>query len=106
MLGRIKDGRRVIKSAYRAKRAERKHNKESRKMKRVPTKPVAQSKTTQNEGAGVAVSGTSAIGIITFLRSMFPDLLPWPPEHDVTIAALGAGIISPLVSRIIAKWRG
>jgi len=87
MLGKIKAKRHAFKSAVKAKRAERKYNKEIEKMKRIPKKPIVASKTTQNMGAGVAVSGGSAVGIITFVRAMFPDILPWGAEHDTAIAA-------------------
>lgn len=99
MQGKVTSRRRVLFSALKAKKAERKHEKMKRKNK--PEKSIIKSQTTQN----VAASGASVIGALAFLRNMWPDLMPWGAEHDATLAAVGAGVLVPLISRIIAKIR-
>ena len=55
-----------------------------------PKAPVMESRTTQNVAGGVAVSAGSAVGAITFARSMFPDLMPWEAGQDQAVAAVAA----------------
>ena len=67
---------------------------------------ATQSKTTQN----VAVASTPAAAVLTLLsivRGVSPDLMPWPPSVDAAICALLGGILMavPVVSRKIALWR-
>ena len=63
------------------------------------------SKTSQTvAGAGV-VGGGTAFAIITWLRSMWPDM----PGDIITDTALGAvitGVIVPLLGRLVARYRG
>lgn len=86
-------------SAMKAKKAQAKYErKQSMKQK----KTVLKSSTTRT----IAVSGGGVVGVLAFLRNFFPDLIPWPVEHDATVATVGAGVITPLVSRFIAWRRG
>ena len=104
--GKIKAKRwKVWRSAVKAKKAENKYNKRRKRKMAEPKAPVMESRTTQNVAGGVAVSAGSAIGAITFARSMFPDLMPWEAGQDQAVAAVAAGILIPFISRIIAKIR-
>jgi len=51
---------------------------------------------------GTGVSGLSAIGLLQWIRAMWPELLPWPLAHDATIAALFMTLVGPLLSRLTA----
>lgn len=67
---------------------------------------ATKSTTTQN----VAIASTPAAALVTLLsviRAMFPDLMPWPPSVDAGICALLGGLLmaAPVVSRKIAVWR-
>ena len=63
------------------------------------------SKTSQTvAGAGV-VGGGAAFAIITWLRSMWPDM-PGDATTDAALAAVITGIIAPLLGRLVARYRG
>lgn len=66
---------------------------------------VIKSNTTQNVAAGGAVSGGVAYAVLAALRSVAPDLLPWPPDTDMAIAMALTAVLTPLVSRVIAFKR-
>lgn len=87
-------------SAMKAKKAQAKYEKEVNFMPEKKT--ILTSSTSQT----IAVSGGSVIGVLAFLRNFFPDLIPWPVEHDATFATVGAGIVTPIISRLIAWRRG
>lgn len=67
---------------------------------------ATKSTTTQN----VAAASTPAAAVLTLLsivRGVAPDLMPWPPSVDAAICALLGGLLmaAPVVSRKIAVWR-
>lgn len=67
---------------------------------------ATKSTTTQN----VAMASTPAAALVTLLsviRAIAPDLMPWPPSVDAGICALLGGLLmaAPVVSRKIALWR-
>ena len=70
-------------------------------------KPVeaVTSTTTQNVAGGVVVSGGTIAGACAFVRSAWPDALPWGSEGDAALVVVLTTIIGPLVSRVIAMIR-
>lgn len=87
-------------SAIKAKKAQAKYERDqdmTEKKKNILTSGTSQT---------IAVSGGTVIGVLAFLRNFFPDLIPWPVEHDATFATVGAGVITPIISRLIAWKRG
>lgn len=63
------------------------------------------SRTNQNMAAGNAVSIGTVAAVLAFVRTMWPELLPWPAIHDLAIDAFVGSTLAPLVSRKIAFWR-
>lgn len=64
-------------------------------------KPVLKSKTTQN----IAVGGGSVMAVFAFIRTMWPDTVPWTADNDAIVAAFLSTILVPLISRGIAAVR-
>jgi hypothetical protein len=60
-------------------------------------KRSASSRTTQNV---VAAGGTTA-ALIAFVRTMWPELLPWDSSMDVTLAA----VVTAVIGRVFAAIR-
>ena len=70
-------------------------------------KPVeaVQSTTTQNVAGGIAVSGGAIAGAFGFVRSAWPDALPWGVENDPAVIVVLTSVIGPMLSRVIAMIR-
>lgn len=70
-------------------------------------KPVEalQSSTTQNVAGGVIVSGGAVAGAFGFIRSAWPDALPWGVENDTAVIVVLTSVIGPMLSRVIAMVR-
>jgi len=48
--------------------------------------------------ANVLAAGGSAAGVLAFLRSMWPELLPWGPELDTGLVAVLAAVFGRLIA--------
>lgn len=65
----------------------------------MPDKPVLRSTTTQSVAASAAASGGGLIALIAFIRSNWPDAIPWAAESDIYVVGVATTIIAPLLSR-------
>lgn len=63
------------------------------------------SRTTQNVAAGGLITVGTIAGVLAWIRSMWPELLPWDPSADAAIDTVAATVLAPVVSRVIAMWR-
>ena len=59
------------------------------------------SRTTQN----IAVSGGLVVGVLTFLRKLWPDLFAWGAETDLALQEVLTVVLIPLLSRLLAFAR-
>ena len=66
-------------------------------------KPIIKSRTTRNVLLGTGVGGFSIIGLIAFLRTQWPDLLPWTADGDAFIVTTLNTIVAAILSRF-ASW--
>lgn len=89
----------LLKSAFRGWRAKRKVDRMSNPI----SKPIVTSTTTQNVAAGAAAGAGTAYGVIVFARNFIG--LPWDESQDQAIAAVATVVLTPLISRLLAKWR-
>lgn len=68
-------------------------------------KPITQSATTATVAGAAASSGGAIYGVIAFLRSAFPDYMPFGPESDAAVVVVISTVLTPLLSRLVASIR-
>jgi len=68
-------------------------------------KPITQSATTATVAGAAASSGGAIYGVIAFLRSAFPDYMPFGPESDAAVVVVVTTVLTPLLSRLVASIR-
>ena len=68
-------------------------------------KAFAKSRTTQNVAVGAAAGGGAVYSLITVLRSVCGDSVPWDRDSDAAVSIVLGTIIIPAASRVIAWIR-
>jgi len=66
-------------------------------------KTLFKSKVTKRQAIGVGGVGGVVTGVLVFVRSQWPALLPWETEGDAALVGIAATILGPLLSRFLAS---
>lgn len=63
------------------------------------------STTSQNVAGGAAASSGGAYMVLAFIRSAWPQALPWTVENDAAAIVIATTLIAPLFARVLAFLR-
>ena len=96
---------RLLRGLFAANKAKKRFEKEEKKAmsQSTITKPILSSSTTRNVAIGGISVGGATVGILAFLRRVLPDVVVWGPEDDIHILWIAQAIITPILSRLMAK---